>query len=871
MNIDLRVPQTTQGEALAPLRSPASSTIDGERGNSATAYLNYLGIPVLGAWFWDEELGVGFATEVNVSEALSVHRFVQASIGQEVLIIALLGLMSLALLYRLQKRAVAAVTRSEAYLRVVMDNAVDGIVTTDEKGIVETFNKAAENIFDCPASEIVGISVNELMRESDGKKHPRFIDNFVNTGKSKAMGKGRDLVGLRKNGKAFPLRIGLSENYIDGKRKFTGVIQDMTEQKHNEEELRKLTRAVEQSPASIVITDTEGTIEYVNPVFSQVFGYSSGEVIGQNPRLWKSAHTSADTYKKLWTTIKSGNEFKFEVINRKKGGEEFWQAVSISPIRNEAGEISHFLEIQEDISKRKQAEEALRLSNKELDRSRRVALSIVQDADSQRQRAETAMLELAETKEKAEAANEAKSRFLANMSHELRTPLNAILGFSEMLGRDSGATTSQQEKLAIINRSGGHLLGMINDVLDLSKIEAGKIELQPEAFDLPLMLRDIGYIIEQRAANTELRFYLELDPLLAHYIECDSGKLRQILINLLGNAVKFTSEGGVSLRVRTQPIVDDPTMCTLHMEIEDSGPGIAPEQLQGIFQAFFQAQQTRSVSKGTGLGLAISRSFVELLGGEISVESEIGKGSLFRVDVPVVLAQTAQVTGLSEASPAVLGLESGQPVWRILVVEDYPESRLLLSSLLAQAGFQVREAENGEEAVARFEQWQPHLIWMDMRMPVMDGYQATKKIRTMSGGDAVKIVAITASAFKEQRSSILQAGCDEVVHKPFKSREIFDTLTDQLSVRFIYEEKQVAAQAMSVINLTTGNLAELPDDLRLALKHMSQTLDVTLAEELVERIRVKYPDIADGLQRLVQEYRFDEILELLGDVEKTDA
>ncbi|MET0014904.1 MAG: two-component regulator propeller domain-containing protein [Sedimenticola sp.] len=476
---------------------------------------------------------------------------------------------------------------------------------------------------------------------------------------------------------------------------------------------------------------------------------------------------------------------------------------------------------------------------------------------------EVANKALIEARDKADLANEAKSVFLANMSHELRTPLNAILGFSEMLGSDPEVTAGPKEKVAIINRSGDHLLSMINDVLDLSKIEAGRIELEPEVFDLRGMLEDMERMFEVRAEQAGLRFDVELKSCLTRYLKADAGKLRQILINLLGNAVKFTRRGYFALRVTTLPVSGDTDMLNLHLEVEDSGPGIEPEQLKRIFQPFTQAGRTPSSTKGTGLGLAITQSFVKLMGGKISVENTPGKGSTFSVDVPVILAEESQVTSQQADSKTVKGLQPGQPEWRVLVVEDNADSRLLLTSLLSQIGFEIKEAENGEQAVELFKTWRPHLIWMDMRMPVMDGYEATPRIRGLPGGDEVKIVALTASAFKLQRQKIMEVGCNELVHKPYRAHEILDVMAEQLGVKYFYEDAVEEEVTRRSVALTAEMLKKLPtgllDDLAKAVKSLSaeQMADVIGDVRLIDR------DVADGLQLLVDNFQFSEINRLL--------
>ena len=487
------------------------------------------------------------------------------------------------------------------------------------------------------------------------------------------------------------------------------------------------------------------------------------------------------------------------------------------------------------------------------------AIGIVQDLTDLKEME----LALRHAKEHAEAANRAKSIFLANMSHELRTPLNAILGFSEMLGRDPAATAEQQEKLSVINRSGEHLLAMINDVLDLSKIEAGAMELEPTAFDLSRLLEDVGRMFEVRAESASLSFILDADPAMARYVEADNGKLRQILINLLGNAVKFTREGGVTLRARTLPVTDDPTRASLQLEVEDTGPGIPPEEQQHIFDPFVQAGHSKSNIKGTGLGLAISNAFIQLMGGSIRVESEPGKGALFHVELPVLLAEGTEAGGAESAAPTVTGLQPDQPAWRILIVEDNLENRLLLKGYLEPVGFAVREAENGKVAMAEFEQWRPHFIWMDMRMPVMDGFEATRRIRALPGGDAVKIVALTASVFKEQHQRILQEGCDDVLHKPFRAGDLFATMERYLGVRYRYAEESMEVPAQPAVHLTGAMLKRLPAEQLDALGEASIRLDIQAATAVIGRLQDVDAEIAEGLQILMKEYQFEQILKLL--------
>ena len=498
-------------------------------------------------------------------------------------------------------------------------------------------------------------------------------------------------------------------------------------------------------------------------------------------------------------------------------------------------------------------------------RSRKLEIQVVERT----QELQIASQAAGEAQHAAEAANQAKSMFLANMSHELRTPLNAILGFARLMARDPGVSTQQHEMLDIIDRSGEHLLGMVDDVLSLSRIEAGRIELKEETFDIGQMLEDIGRIFRSRAEGKGLRFHLDVDAELAPWLQGDAGKLRQVLINLLGNAVKFTQEeGDVWLRARSQSVAGDPDMAMLQLEVEDNGPGIPQDKLDGVFEAFVQDEQPRDTGGGTGLGLTISKSLAEMMHGEIAVESEPGRGTLFRVNVLVQLAEEGAETPGEAPVTEVIGLQAGQPAWRILVVDDNRENLLLLTSLLAQAGFTVKEAQNGQEAVAMFEEWRPHFIWMDMRMPVTDGYEATQKIRGLPGGDAVAIVAVTASVLEEQWEEILAAGCDDLVRKPFRDHEIFEAMARQLEVKYVYQERVEEAAPTQGIVLTAEMLADLPPELLEELRQTTLALNREATLEVIERIEDQAPDTARGLRALVEGFRMERIGGLLEETEK---
>ena len=589
---------------------------------------------------------------------------------------------------------------------------------------------------------------------------------------------------------------------------------------------RRLRAVTESAQDAILVLDAQARLTYWNPAAERIFGHGREEVLGQEALPLIVAEPCRESLRQVLAETArdgecAGEGLVHDLTGLKKSGEEFPAEIAIST--TSLADSWQTVMVVRDITERKRAEEE------------RVA------------------------REAAEEASRAKSGFVANMSHEIRTPLNAILGFTQVLERDPGLTPAQAEHVRTISRSGLHLLNLINDILDMSRIEAGRVTVNKAPFCLHDLLDDLALWVQSRAAAKGLQLLEDRDESVPRTVKGDEGKIRQVFINLLGNAVKFTREGGVSVRVRAEDCPGHPEARRLVAEVEDSGPGIPEEDREKIFDAFGQSEAGIKAG-GTGLGLAISKRFVEMMGGTMTVVSELGRGSRFRFEL--LVEPTEEVTEREKpVLRRVIGLEPGQGPFRILLVDDIQTNRALLVELLAPLGFELREAANGAEALEIFKSWSPHAVLMDMRMPVMDGYEATRRIRSAPERRDTPVIAVTASAFDDLKDQVMASGVDIYLRKPFRSDELLDALEKCTGVRYVYE----GATAVRHAAMPLGGLASLP-------RHLISSMRLAIGEGDMARLAELIGQVPDGecsrsLQSIADRYEYERLLDILEDAE----
>jgi PAS domain S-box-containing protein len=622
----------------------------------------------------------------------------------------------------------------KALLASIVESSEDAIIGKALDGTILSWNKGAENLYGYSADEVMGRPISILAPADRYDEIPNILERIRRGEKISHF----ETVRLRKDGTTVQVAVTASP-IMNASGEVTGaatIARDITESQRVEERLRKLSRAVEQSPAAVMITDVHGAIEYVNPKFTQITGYTAAEVTGQNPRILKSGLQSQGAYEGLWTTILSGREWRGEFANRKKSGEIYWESASIVPIRDSAGAITHFLAVKEDITERKRAEEELRRA-----------------------------------KEAAEAANRAKSQFLANMSHEIRTPMNGVIGMAGLL-LDSDLSLEQRRYAEIVRSSGEALLGVINDILDFSKIEARRLDLECADFDLRSVLEYAASLVGTKTIEKQLELLFEVVPGTPCLLRGDAGRLRQVLVNLLGNAVKFTPQGEVAVTVRVDS--EDEQKATLHFRVRDTGIGFRQEQASLLFEPFVQADGSKTRRYGgTGLGLTISKQLVEMMGGQIGVRSEEGKGATF------------WFTAAFEKQPAAGAPSTGtQPELRdarVLVVDDNATNRHLLCALLRSWGCRPAESADAGSAMSVLKQAartsEPFQIAvLDMDLPDMDGVDLGRQIASDPELEPTALYLMTGSGRIVDGARLQALGFKGQIAKPIWERKLLGTL-----------------------------------------------------------------------------------------------
>jgi PAS domain S-box-containing protein len=739
-----------------------------------------------------------------------------------------------------RKRAEEALLEAGALQSAIFNSANFSSIATDEKGVIQIFNVGAERMLGYTAAEVMNkITPADISDPQEvitrAKALSAELATPITPGFEALVFKAArgiediyELTYIRKDGSRFPAVVSVTA-LRDDQSTIIGYLligTDNTARQQVEAERMLLDQRVrdqqfytrsliESNTDALITTDPRGIITDVNKQMEALTGCTRDELIGAPFKDYFTDPERAEAGIKL--VLGESKLRDYELTARARDGKETVVSYNATTFHDRDRKLQGVFASARDVTERKRYEQSL------------------------------------------QQANRAKSVFLANMSHEIRTPMNAILGFSQLMLRDQDLTTRQCQYLGTINRSGEHLLALINDILEMSKIEAGRTTLNPSTFDLPVLLKDLEMMFRVRTDEKKLSFSVELIGDVPQYIVTDINKLRQVFINVLGNAVKFTEHGGVALRVRAER--ESATGPFMQVEIEDTGPGISSDDQDKLFRHFEQTKSGQQAGTGTGLGLAISQEFVRLMGGAITVSSQVGKGSVFTIHLPLKEGE-AQAVQTKDKPRHVLRLRPGQATCRVLIADDIEDNRQLLAQLLGPVGFEIRLATNGEEAVQEFEQWRPHLILMDFRMPVMDGHEAIRQIRAMTGGKEPKIIAVTASAMDENRQDLIAIGADDFLSKPFREVELFQKIHHHTGMEYVYAEQPAAAEEEAT-ELTAESLAGWPPDLLQPMRDAVITADLDQLLAKIQEVETRDPGIARGLRRLAESFQYQKLLDLL--------
>ncbi|MBF0450044.1 MAG: PAS domain S-box protein [Candidatus Magnetomorum sp.] len=898
-------------------------------GSDLKGYRDYRGVSVFGAWLWNADMNIGLTAEMDVDEALSTYFMTRTmvlsilgftlflSVGA-VLLVLILGERASRQLMNAKNHLEEKVAARTAEIQdnqerfaALLESAPDAIVVSNAASEIVLINSQTERIFGYDRRELLGNSVEILVPESKRASHPANRERFLKNVNTRQMGTGLDLFAQAKNGAFIPVDISLSPIETKTGRLIVASIRDITERKKSEDQIKKLSQAIEHSPVSVVITDKEGIIEYVNPKFTHATGYTAHEAIGQNPRILKSGKQAPDVYKNLWDTILSGHVWSGDLENKKKDGQVFWERAAIAPINDTYGKISHFVALKEDITARKQAEEELKARERKfqgifdqtaqlmavldiegnLQEVNRAAIDMIEvdedqmvgqafwntpwwthseelqqrlhkaiqeaaagkfvrfegmhpgsqgtnrvidtslnpvtdeeghvlfivvmgnditeirrvekieqfnrQAVAREQRAlelkahleklvEERTSELAEAKEIAEAATKAKSDFLANMSHEIRTPMNAIIGMSH-LALKTDLNTKQRDYINKVHMSAQRLLGVINDILDFSKIEAGKLNIERIDFDLNDILENLSSLISLKAHQKSVELIFAMDNDIPTLLKGDPLRVGQILLNLANNALKFTDQGEIVISLT--PVKIKKNMAMIRFAVKDTGIGLTEEQQKKLFLSFQQADSsTTRKYGGTGLGLTISKKLAELMGGEIGVKSEYGKGSTFYFTAR--FGRQKKTKKKQEIIPEMLkGLKA-------LVVDDNATFREVLKKDLEAFSLDIDTAHSGQTALDKIAasvqtDHSYEMIFMDWQMPGMDGIETVRRIQKNSALEKIpKIIMVTGHGREDVMKQAETVKLDGFLLKPVTHSLLFDSILEAFGQKIFEKTKK---------------------------------------------------------------------------------
>ncbi len=714
-------------------------------------------------------------------------------------------------------------TVSRAYMNSIIQNIGECIVTLDERGLITSINRAAERTFKIQHDDAVGMHAMLLLDDSVMASYAS-LDSYDDErdGPLTPANASRpvELLGKRRDGSTFPMELIVTQMERGEHRVRICIMRDITERNRIEETAIRLGRTLEESHNEILIFHAK-TLRFiqVNRGARENLGYSMDELRDLTPLDIKPELTP-DSLTRLIEPLHTGKKetIRFTSVHRRKDGSCYPVEAHLQASTLEGMPV--FVAIAADITERKRAEEGLH-----------------------------------QAKEAAEAANRAKSEFLASMSHELRTPLNSVLGYAQILRSQEGLSAKQRKALSIIEHSGEHLRGLIDEILDLAKIEAGTLEIQPANFHLPRLLHSVADSMRARTQDKGLAFMNEWFSEIPTTVRADERRLRQVLMNLLDNAIKYTRAGEVALRVGYHGT-------QLRFLVEDTGVGIQSEHLGDIFNIFHQVRDQKAYEEGTGLGLAISKRLVGLMGSNLEVASIPGAGSRFwfDLDLPAISALTS---GCEGGKREVIGVEGAKR--KVLIADDQEDNRDLLRDMLAPLRFEIQEATDGQACLRQALAWRPDAILVDLKMPVMDGQEVIERVRATQDLSGVVIIGISASVFKHDRDQCIEAGADDFLPKPFRVEKLLDLLHKHLNLKRICAGED-SDRAPNALAPAQPDRIVLPAEQWEVLRELARRGDVKHLREQatgLAQLDARYAPFAAQLHTLAEGFQMKKIRQLL--------